>query len=216
MKTFGTVKRGILGVSFPAPAVEDQYLKQQGLDPGKVVGVYIIGVQKGSSADKAGLREGDIIQSINGNQLQSSSEFSERIARHRPNNTISLTYLRNGKTNTVSAILDTETKPDDKKDGLSLDKIYIKLGASFEPISGDLKQHFNIRSGVVVKDVIRGGFFERIGIPPGTIIVNINGKPINSPKDIDEAMLSSQTGIIKMMAIAPDGSKVIFSFSLGT
>lgn len=216
LRTFGTVKRGILGVSFPAPAVEDQYLKQQGIDPGKVVGVYIIGVQKGSSADKAGLKEGDIIQSINGNQLQSSSEFSERIARHRPSDTISLAYLRNGKNNTVSAILDAEAKPDHQKGGLSLDKIYEKLGASFEPLSGDQKRYFNIQSGVVVSDVIRGGFFEQIGIPTGTIVVNINGKPINSPKDIDAALLSSQTGIIKMMAIAPDGSRVIFSFSLGT
>lgn len=216
LKTFGTVQRGILGVSFPAPSVEDQYLKQQGLDPGKIVGVYIIGVQKGSSADRAGLKEGDIIQSIDGIPLQSSSEFSERIARHRPKDAVLLTYLRNGKSNTVSASLDAEPKADEQGDGLSLDKIYEKLGASFEPLSSDLKQHFNIRSGVVVTDVISGGFFERIGIPPGTIIVNINGKPINNPKDIDTALLSSQTGIIKIMAIAPDGSRVIFSFSLGT
>ena len=216
LKTFGTVQRGILGVSFPSPAVEDQFLKQQGLDPGKVVGVYIIGVQKGSSADRAGLKEGDIIQSIDGTPLQSSSEFSERIARHRPNDAVLLTYLRKGKSNTVSATLDAEPKVDEQADGLSLDKIYEKLGAAFEPLSGDLKQQFNIRSGVVVTDIMPGGFFERIGIPPGTIIVNINGKPINNPKDIDKAMLSSQTGIIKMMAIAPDGSRVIFSFSLGT
>ncbi len=216
LKTFGTVQRGILGVSFPSPAVEDQYLKQQGLDPGKVVGVYIIGVQKGSSADRAGLKEGDIIQSIDGTALQSSSEFSERIARHRPKDAILLTYLRRGKSNTVSATLDAEIKEENQKDGMSLEKIYEKLGAAFEPLSAELKQHFNIGSGVVVTDVMSGGFFERIGIPPGTIIVNINGKPINTPKDIDQAMLSSQTGLIKMMAIAPDGSRVIFSFSLGT
>lgn len=217
LKTFGMVKRGFLGVSFPAPALEDQYLKEKGIDPGKVVGVYIIGVQKGSAADKAGLKEGDIIQSINGNQIQSSSEFSERIARHRPNDAISLTYLRNGKDHAVTAILLAETQPGDQKEsGLSLDKIYEKLGASFGPLSGDLRQRFSIRSGVVVNDVTPGGFFERIGIPPGTIIVSINGKPVNSTKDIDAALLSSQTGNIKMMAIAPDGSRVIFSFSLGT
>ncbi len=216
LKTFGKVKRGILGVSFPSPAVEDQFLKQQGIDPGKVVGVYITGVQKGSSADKAGLKAGDVIQSIDGNSLASSSEFSERIARHRPNDAILLTYLRSGKSNTVTATLDAELNQDQQNDGLSIDKIYEKLGASFEPLSKEIKQHFNIRSGVVVTDVMPGGFFEKIGIPPGTIIVNINGKPINNPKDIDNALLSSQKGVIKIMAIAPDGSRVIFSFSLGT
>ncbi len=215
LKTFGTVQRGILGVSFPSPAVEEQYLKQQGLDPGKINGVYITGVQKGSSANKAGLKEGDIIQSIDGNALQSSSEFSERIARHRPNDQILLTYLRDGKSNTVTATLDAEPKQE-QQDAVALQKIYEKLGASFEPIPTEIKEHFDIRSGVVVTDVMSGGFFERIGIPEGTIIVNINGKPINDPKDIDTALLSSQTGTIKIMAIAPDGSRVIFSFSLGT
>lgn len=215
LKTYGTVQRGILGVAFPAPSVEDQFLKQQGLDPGKVNGVYITGVQKGSSADKAGLKEGDIIQSIDGNPIQSSSEFSERIARHRPNDKVLLTYQRSGKTNTVTAVLGSEPKKE-QQDALALQKIYEKLGASFEPLPKDIKQHFNIRSGVVVTDVAPGGFFERIGIPPGTIIVNINGHPINDPKDIDAALLSSQTGTIKIMAIAPDGSRVIFSFSLGT
>jgi S1-C subfamily serine protease len=50
-----------------------------------------------SAAAEAGLKEGDIIQSIDGTQLASSTEFSERIARHRPDDIIKLTYLRDGK-----------------------------------------------------------------------------------------------------------------------
>jgi S1-C subfamily serine protease len=45
------------------------------------------------SAAEAGLKEGDIIQSIDGTQLASSTEFSERIARHRPDDIIKLSYL---------------------------------------------------------------------------------------------------------------------------
>jgi S1-C subfamily serine protease len=56
-----------------------------------------------SAAAEAGLKEGDI-QSIDGIQL-SSSEFSERIARHRPDDIIKLSYLRDGKVKTVSATL---------------------------------------------------------------------------------------------------------------
>jgi S1-C subfamily serine protease len=50
-----------------------------------------------SAAAEAGLKEGDIIQSIDGTQLASSTEFSERIARHRPDDVIKLSYLRDGK-----------------------------------------------------------------------------------------------------------------------
>jgi S1-C subfamily serine protease len=61
-----------------------------------------------SAAAEAGLKEGDIIQSIDGTQLASSTEFSERIARHRPDDIIKLSYLRDGKTKTVSATLKRE------------------------------------------------------------------------------------------------------------
>ena len=61
-----------------------------------------------------------------------------------------------------------------------------------------------------------GGFFDKLGIPTGAIIAFINGTPINNPNDIDAALISAQRGLIQMFAIAPDGSKVVFEFSLGT
>ena len=217
LKQYGSVKRGILGVAFPAPSAEEQYFTQQGIAPGSVNGVFITNVMSESAAAAAGLKEGDIIQSIDGVPLTSSAEFSERIARHRPNDVISLSYLRNGKTNTVSVTLKGEapTVTASKSDN-SLKEIYTKLGASFAKLTDKQKNYFNINSGVVVTNVLTGGFFDQVGIPMGTIIVYINGNPINDPKDIDLALLSAQRGIIKIFAITPDGSKVIFSFSLGT
>ncbi|HET7115999.1 MAG TPA: trypsin-like peptidase domain-containing protein [Hanamia sp.] len=217
LQKYGSVKRGILGVSFPSPAAQDQFLKQQGIDPSSVTGVFITGVQPGSAAASAGLKEGDIIQSINGVQLESSSEFSEWIARHKPGDVIKLSYLRNGNPATASVSLKAE-EPLKTTAGSAgpLEEIYKKLGATFAPLSTTLKQRFNLNSGVVVTDVLKGGFFDQIGIPRGTIIAFINGKPINNPKDIDVALLSAQRGIIQILAIAPDGSKVVFNFSLGT
>ena len=216
LKQFGSVNRGILGVSFPSPSVEEQYFKQQGIAPGSVNGVFIINVKSESAAAEAGLKEGDIIQSIDGIQLASSTEFSERIARHRPDDVIKLSYLRDGKINTVSATLkgEAQVKITSNSDE-SLDQIYNKLGVSFSPLTDRQKQYFNINSGVVVTNVREGGFFDQNGIPIGTIIAFINGKPINNSKDIDLAFLSAQRGNIQIFAIAPDGSKVIFSFSLG-
>jgi S1-C subfamily serine protease len=57
---------------------------------------------------------------------------------------------------------------------------------SFAPLTDQQKQYFNINSGVVVTNVRKGGF-DHNGIPIGTIIAYINGKPINSSKDIDLA-----------------------------
>jgi S1-C subfamily serine protease len=86
LKQYGSVNRGVLGcVSSPS----DDYFKQQG-PSGTVNGVYITNVMK-SAAAEAGLKEGDI--SIDGTQLASSTEFSERIARHRPDDIIKLNLL---------------------------------------------------------------------------------------------------------------------------
>ncbi len=217
LKNYGTVKRGVLGVSFPSPAAEDQYMIQQGLNPANVKGVYITGVQTESAAAAAGLQEGDVIQNIDGVPLNSSTEFSERIARHKPGDTIKLTYLRNNKTDTVSVTLRGEDITKKKqKANQPLQDIYNKLGATFAPLTNSLKQRFNLNTGVVVTSVRRGGFFYKLGIPPGTIIAFINGRSISNTADIDAALLSAQKGLIRIFAIAPDGSKVVFDFSLGT
>ncbi len=220
LKNFGVVKRGVLGVSFPAPAAEDQYLIQQGLNPALVKGVYIIGVQNESAAAAAGLKEGDIIQSIDGVLINSSTEFSERIARQKPGDVIKLTYQRKGDTATVSATLQSEgvakTEKREPKSDRALQEIYNRLGATFAPLTDDIKQHFNLNAGVLVTKVYRNGFFDQAGILTGTIIAFINGSPINNPQDIGMALLSAQSGMIQIYAIAPDGSKVVFNFSIGT
>lgn len=216
LKQYGTVNRGVLGVSFPSPSAEDQFMVQQGLDPANIKGVYITGVQTGSAAVAAGLKEGDIIQSIDGIQVNSSTEFSERIARHKPGDLIKLRYLRNNSSDTALVTLKGEAPKNTAQANPPLQDIYNRLGATFAPITTEIKQRFNLNAGVVVTNVRRGGFFEQIGIPRGTIIAFINGRPINNPADIDAALLSAQSGLIRIFAIAPDGSKVVFDFSLGT
>lgn len=213
LRNFGEVKRGILGVSFAPPALEEQYLQEEGINPGSVTGVYIIDVQAKSAADQSGLQSGDFIQGINNNSISSSAELSELIARHHPGDKISITYLRNGTKYTTEATLKGEVTTSSDQ---SLAEIYRRLGAVFAPLSADAKESLSINSGVLVKEVKRGGFFDRIGIPSGTIIVVINGRPVNSPSDIEKELLTARRGLIRILAIAPDGSRVAFSFSLGT
>jgi Do/DeqQ family serine protease len=216
LKEFGSVKRGLLGVSFPSPSAEDQFFKQQGINPGSVKGVFIIGIQKSGAADEAGLEEGDIIQRIDDIEVSSSAEFSERIARHRPGDKIKLEYLRNGKSQSTTATLKNEDTQKNAANSQSLQNIFEKLGATFSPLSPALKEHYNLDAGVLVAEVRSGGFFDQIGIPPGTIIVYINGKQINSPQDINRALIAAQNSRIQILGIAPDGSRIAFNFSLGT
>jgi S1-C subfamily serine protease len=124
--------------------------------PGTVNGVYITSVMSKSAAAEAGLKEGDIIQSIDGTQL-SSTEFSERIARHRPDDIIKLSFCVTEKLR-LFLQLKKGSNSKDISSNESLDQIYAKLGVSFAPLTEQQKQYFNINSGVVVTNV-RKGFF---------------------------------------------------------
>ncbi len=216
LRAYGRVRRGLLGVSFPSPSVEDQYFRQQGIDPGSVQGVFITGVQKGSAADQAGLEAGDIIQSIDSVQLFSSAEFSELIARHRPGDRIAITYLRDGRTRSTTARLQEDNTTDRSAGGAaSMRELYEKLGAEFAALPTELRREYRLRTGVIVTEVIPGGFFDTLGIPEGTIIAFVNGRGVSTPEEVAAAMLSAGNSRIQILGIAPDGSRIAFTFSLG-
>ena len=214
IKEFGEVRRGILGVTFPSPIVEDQFLQEQGIDPGTIKGVFITGIQKGGAADEAGLKEGDIIKAIDSVEVFTSAEFTERIGRHRPGDKINIQYLRKDQTHNAVATLRGIEK-ESVASTESLNAIYERLGAKFSPLTPTIKQRYNLKSGVLVTEVKRGGIFDMIGIPPGTVIVYINGTAVNTPTDIDNALVEARNSKVQILGIAPDGSRIAFDFSLG-
>lgn len=212
---FGEVKRGFLGITFPTPLAEDEFLKSQGIKPGSVDGVFITGVQEGSAAAEAGLKEGDIIQSIDGVAFNSSSEFSEKIARQRPGDKIKLSILRDGKTLDKTVVLKGEESASLASSNTTVKEVYQQLGAEFSPVPNRIKENYNLKSGVVVTSVIPNGFFDQVGIREGTIISTINGIAVSDAKDIYSALSNAEDGRIQILGIAPDGSRVLFNFSIG-
>lgn len=216
-REFGEVKRGYLGVSFPAPAVEDQILREQGIDPASVKGVYITGVQTGSAAAAAGLKAGDIIQTVDGAVVPSSAEFSERIARHRPGDKLELSYLRGKREGNVSVTLKGSESASAIAGGnnSSGSALHTKLGATFAPLPDTFKQRYGLDAGVVVTGLQRNGFFDEAGIPVGSIVISVNGRRVNSVAELDAALESSESGMARINGISPDGTSFVFNFPLG-
>ncbi|PKV62664.1 trypsin-like peptidase domain-containing protein [Pontibacter ramchanderi] len=213
LREYGKVRRGFLGVNFPVPAVEDQMLRSRGIDPGKVSGVYIMGVQPGSGAEKAGLKEGDIIQGIDGIDVNSSAELSERIARHYPGDKVELALLRDGKQRKATVTLqgeDEESATDIAAKGLEA-----RLGANFAPLTDRMKQQYRLSEGVYVTKVEPGGFFDSAGIPVGTVVARVNGRAVNSLADISKSLAASRSGMVRLDGITPDGTAFVFNFPLG-
>ncbi len=94
LKDYGEVKRALLGVSIRD--LNTGFAEELGLT--SLDGVYISSVNSGSTAAKAGLQEGDVITKVNNVSTNSTPELQEQIARFRPGDLVSLTFIRRGRT----------------------------------------------------------------------------------------------------------------------
>jgi Do/DeqQ family serine protease len=207
-REFGTVKRGFIGVSF----TELDAVQSKSLGVEAINGLYVNSVVEGGGAAGAGLKKGDVLTKVEGNNIYSSSDLQERVGRLRPGDKLKLSYLRDGKENTVSVVLKPESSlkvaNNNKPEALK------NLGAAFSPLSAEQKRKFNLTQGVVVTDVRPGGFFDQLELPRGTIIVSVNGQPVKNGQDVNDALSASRNNLASINAITPEGSKMKYQFQI--
>src|SRR5690554_5244499 len=98
---YGNVQRGILGIQ--VGNLSPQLTEKYGID--ETQGVYVGGIEKGSGADKAGLKEGDIIKKMDGYKVTKFADLSTYLGSKRPNDVVNVTVLRNGKEKTLAVTL---------------------------------------------------------------------------------------------------------------
>lgn len=208
-KEFGTVRRGYIGINFTG--LDAEQAKRLGVS--EINGLYVNEVIPGSGADKGGLKEGDIITKVDGNQIVSPADLQERVGRLGPGDKVQLTYLRDGKSVVTTVTLKGEESlktANNSSSGVAAKN----LGASFTPVSETLKKKFKITSGVVVTNVKSGGFFDQLDVAPGTVITSINGRQITKVDDIDDAISSGRNNMATINAISPDGMQIRYQFQV--
>lgn len=89
---YGKVKRALLGVNIAAV----DYKRAQEIEMDNIRGVEILGVNEHSAADVSGIKKGDVILSVNGQQVNESNELQEKVAVMRPGESIDLLIWRSG------------------------------------------------------------------------------------------------------------------------
>ncbi len=101
LKRYGAAQRAYLGVQ--VMEMTDQMAKQLGIN--EVKGVLIGRVVPNAAADKAGLREGDLLLTVSGVQVNSFAEMMQELGRFAPGDLVNVTYYRNGKTHSATVTL---------------------------------------------------------------------------------------------------------------
>lgn len=188
IKQFGTVQRAIIGVN--VIDVTSELIEEKDLKLDQVKGVYLDGIVAGGSADDAGLKEKDVIIKLNGIKVGSRSEMQEQVGKYRPGDKVDITFIRNGKENTVPVVLkNVDNNINIIKPG---EGAGIVFGARMVPLSREEKSRYRLESGVRVTE-LNDGRFRDLGMQKGYIIVSVNGKKVNSAADVKEFTNNGQS-----------------------
>jgi len=180
------VVRGSIGVAFsaqPNPAIARVY--------GVKSGVTVSSVTPNGPADKAGIKIGDTITSVNGKPVKTGDELVSTISAEKPGSNIKIGYDRAGKageaTVTVAdrAKLYGNTTANEEDSGTEEQPVSGKLGLSVRPVTPDIADRLGIpaNKGVIVSEVKPGSFAEDIGLSRGDVILEVNKQAVNSDDD---------------------------------
>jgi serine protease Do len=203
LKQYREVQRAILGVRIQN--VNAELAKEYNLE--KIAGVYIAGTEEDGAAQAAGLKEGDIIISVNEIEIKTSSELQEQIGKHRPGDIVDVLIKRDSKEKHFNVTLrNTSGGTGIVKDNSSV------LGAELEKISETVKNKLNISSGLKIKD-LNSGKLKDAGIREGFIITGVNKAQVTSIDDFREILKQSNGGVL-IEGIYPNGEKAYYVFGL--
>ncbi len=218
LKDYGSVQRGYLGVMINN--VNGDMAEELDLDITE--GVYVSDLVSGGSAEKSGIVRGDVILEINRKLVKSSSELQEAIGRKRPGDKVKVTIYRNGKEKVLDVILRDEngktrissTKTDRPSANSSNKKIYSNIGIELKELSREEKQKFNIQSGVMITDILKGKVSDYTDAQEGFIITKINNQVITSLRDVERALSNSNGGVLLEGEYPGFSEKYYYGFGL--
>ena len=164
-------------------------------------GVLVQQVTPSGPAEKAGLKAGDIISSIDGRAIKDGDDLVNEIASRRPGSSVRLGFLRDGKQADATVTIgdrdkvfadlgEQQTQKDQEEKG---DAGETKLGMMVRDITPATAAKLHV-SGVVVQSVRSGSFADLQGLEPGLVIIRINKQPTGSKDQFDAVVSKLKSG----------------------
>ena len=176
-REYGSVQRAMLGISMLNNSEDLKEEKKLSTSEG----VYIAEVVKGGAADAAGVRNGDILLSIDGTAVSKGTAVQEIINQHSPGDKVELEISRDGKILRLNTTLigkdEQEMNAYNQQGNVNL------FGAQLVPAPKDELAKLGLKAGVKIASVDKGKIRDA-GIKAGFIITYINNNPVTSPQDV--------------------------------
>ena len=201
----GNVSRGWMGVTIQP--VTEELAKSFGLKQAK--GALVNDVMKGSPAEKAGIRQGDVITAFNNSEVKDPSHLQRLVADAGLGKPAKVTVFREGKTLEFPiTLVNAENVPKIKREG----------GGKQPPgqsdplglIINDVEQG----SGVVVIDVTSGSAAEEAGLRRGDVIVSVNRKKVANMAEYQRLIQQALRGDSMMLLVRRGDASIYFALRL--
>jgi len=209
---YGKVRRSRLGIVIQD--LSPDLVKYFGISNG----VIISQVLRGSPAQKAGLKPGDIILAVNGKLVKSSVDAVRYITQNPPGTELIITILRNKKTMNVKVRTGGYDTASASTYGADIRSLENRYGLVVVNLTPEIKRQYgltNIPYGVIVYAIKRGSPADMAGLDVGDIILQVDRKPVKSVNQFwsmirdaarrgaDEVLLYIQRGNTRLFRTLP-------------
>jgi len=166
-------------------------------------GVEISRVEENSPAEKAGVKPGDVVLEYNGQRVEGMEQFGRMVRETPPGREVKLTISRDGKTQTLTAMLSTRKvrfqanfPPDFVMPEFrmpDIPQIYTAtrsaiLGVEAETLGSQLAVYFGVKDGVLVRSVLDNTPAQKAGIKAGDVITKVDGMGVTAPSELSSAV----------------------------
>ena len=201
---YGKVQKAFIGAGVSDLDFElAQKLKVEELD-----GVVVTYVREEGPAENAGIKQGDIIRSVNKYRIEDEARFEEEMNCLAPGDNVSLTIERKGK----EIVIPIQLVNEEGTTEIVLTKTVTSadLGAEFEELSLVERQEYGIDKGVRISR-IKDGIVQQIGIDEGFVLLEINGQGVDDPNDAIKT-ISRTRGRVILKGISKDGVAGYYSY----
>jgi serine protease Do len=191
----GEVTRGFLGIVIQPLTPE----LAESFDLEETQGILISQVTPDSPADKAGLRQGDVIVAYQGTPVRDIGGFRNRVSLTQPGSTQVLTISREGQRQEIEVTIGT--LPEGGILAGDTTQSAEELGLTVQTLTPELAEQFDAKAGegVVVTAVTPGSIAAQAGIRPGAIIVQVNQSSISSAAEFKRVVGESRDNRVLLL-----------------
>ncbi|QTD58087.1 Do family serine endopeptidase [Acinetobacter towneri] len=210
LKRNGKVTRSYLGVSLQD--IDRNLAESYKLS--KPEGSLITQVAPNSPAARAGLRAGDVILKYNGTPISRTSELLNYLNRSVPNQSIQLEVLRDDKRRNITATVSTAPDDTPAKNNPETAAKGPVLGVSIRDLTVAEQRQLDIKGGVLIQEVRRGGSAAQARIMPGDVVVQLNNTPIQNANQFVETVSTLKQGTIARVVIIRQGQRAIIGMRI--